>query len=227
MSRVLVYQHIPKCGGTAFREACGRMFPVLHEPKCGEGPFREADGGGASAMNGLLADLSLGEAEIVMITGHYVHDGVRPWERFAEWRESGQELELLTVLREPLGRVISSFNFRKQRERKVPQTLEDWVGRKRNTQARYLGYDGGSAEEFLQRYGFVGITEQLQVSVDLLAVQLGCESTEVEQTNVTSRKQAELSAELVDKFRERNELDYKLYEAGLAWLDGARECLNL
>lgn len=227
MSKVLVYQHIPKCGGTAFREACGRMFPVMHEPKCGEGPFREADGGGASVKIGLAADPSLGDEGILMITGHYVHDGVRPWERFADWRETGQKLEWLTVLREPLARVISSFKFRKQRDRKVPQTLESWVERKRNTQARYLGFEEGSAEQFLERYCFVGITEQLQGSVDLLAAQLACESTKVELANVSTGERAELAPGVVEKFRERNDLDYQLYEAGLAWLEGARKRLNL
>lgn len=217
MSKLLVYQHIPKCGGTAFREACGRMFPVTHELL--------PDRNDAPVWDQFVADVPdprVTTARVVMVTGHYVHDGVRPWDRFASMRAAGGDLEWLTVLREPLDRVISSFYYRQQRDAKVPQTLEDWVKRKRNTQARYLGYSGGGAKEFLSRYSFVGITERLQESVNVLAKRVGCGSTDVGRANVTTRKRAELGSGLAEKFRERNDLDYELYTAGLQWLDGAK-----
>lgn len=222
VSKVLVYQHIPKCGGTAFREACGRMFPVTHELL--------PDRSDAVAWDGFAANVPDPQVEgerVVMITGHYVHEGVRPWERFAPLRDAGGNVEWLTVLREPLDRVISSFYYRQQREAKVPHTLEDWVKRKRNTQSRYLGYEGGGAANFLDRYVFVGITERLQESVGVLAAQLDCVATDVGRANVTTRKRAELAPGLAEKFRERNELDYELYEAGAAWLEAASKKAKL
>ncbi len=222
MSRVLVYQHIPKCGGTAFREACGRMFPVTHELL----PDRKDEGAWGEFV-GNVPDPRTAADPVVMVTGHYVHDGVRPWERFAEMQNAGGEWEWMTVLREPLDRVISSFYYRQQRDAKVPQTLEDWVKRKRNTQARYLGYAGGGAAEFLERYSFVGITESLQGSVNVLAARLGRDSTDVGRANVTTRERAKLAPGLAEKFRERNTLDYELYEAGVAWLEAERKRLKL
>lgn len=197
---VLIFQHVPKCGGTAFREACARMFPVEHELFGDEQP---------PPVPSLAPGLGLR-----MVTGHYIHDGLRPRERFGAALDA-PHVRLITVVRDPLSRAISAYNFRRQRNRKSPPEIRRWLENRANPMARFLGC-GEDVGAWLAKMDFVGVNEALQDSVDLLAAMLGLTPASVETVNVTKKRSEEaVSGETREIFRQNNSLDYALYKAAL------------
>lgn len=203
-----IYQHVPKCGGTSFRSACGHFFTGIHEIP----PAREdVEAWGAFLRN--KVDFST-LAPDTMISGHLIHNGVRPRERYAEEIARGG-VRILTVLRDPMARLISGYMYATQRGKKLPP-LEDRLRKAENPISRYLGFDGGDPVSYLESFFLVGITEHLQDTIDLLAASLGRSSVEVPKENVTvERKKPEVTPETAEKFLEKNKRDYALYNAGL------------
>jgi len=73
----------------------------------------------------------------------------------------------------------------------------------------------------LGKYYFVGVLEYFQESIDYLAGLLGKPASTALHRNKSGRRKNErdfLSKELIDKFRQENELDYLIYEYCLARL---------
>lgn len=206
---VYIYQHVPKCGGTSFRTACRSFFTEVHEV-----PPKKDDPEAWEAFRRNKVDFAtLGPDTI--ITGHLIHDGVRPRERYAQ-EIAGADVKILTVLREPLSRMVSGYAYATQLGKNLPVTLDQRLRKAKNPMSRYLGFDGTDAGTFLKSFFLVGLTEHLQATVDLLAKSIGKESVEVPRVNVSKdRAKLEVSPETAAVFRANNARDYELYETAV------------
>ncbi len=206
-----IYQHVPKCGGQAFRLACENHFDLLLEKPPGKA---NAEAWQAFVKNKVdFATLT----DRTMICGHLIHDGVRPRERYAAEIAQGN-VRILTVLREPMERAISAYFYRQRQGKPTVATVQEHLGSVRDPMAHHLGWKDGAARTFLETYFFVGVTEYLQMSIDLLSHLIGEPTVQVPVNNVTKRKPYELTADAVELFRRNNPRDYALYDASVALL---------
>lgn len=203
---VYIYQHIPKCGGTSFRTACASYFTEIREIVPGKAEVEAREAFKKSRIDFATAPDNL------LISGHFIQDGVRPPDRYGEEIANGQ-VRLITVLREPLARVISGFYYAAEQGRERPIPIDKRLARAKNTLCKFLGCsDDDDIPTFLDRYVLVGITEYLQATSDMLGRSVGKEPVEVPRVNVTREKKKEVvEPELEAIFKENNARDYELY----------------
>lgn len=206
---VYIYQHVPKCGGTSFRSACARFFTEIHEV-----PPKKDDPEAWESFQRNKVDFSTLPTDTI-VTGHLIHDGLRPRERYAQ-EIAGGGVHVITVLREPLSRMISGYTYALQLGKNLPVTLDQRLRKAKNPMSRYLGFDGQDAGAFVKSFFLVGLTEHLQTTIDLLANAVGKETVEVPRVNVTKeRAKPEIAEETVTVFRANNARDYELYETAV------------
>ena len=128
---------------------------------------------------------------------------------------------LITLLREPVSRLVSAFNQVNQYSK--PTTFSEYIDRyhEQNHQSRWLGFDGRDPE-FLQRnFSAVGITERFDESMLLFRYCLGLGLEDVlyvrQRSDGEKRlKTADLSQEAIDEIRALDWLDVILYEQAQA-----------
>ena len=124
---------------------------------------------------------------------------------------------LITLLREPVSRLVSGFNHANHYNR--PMTLSDYVENhhERNHQSNWLGFDGRDPDFLKNNFSAVGITERFDESMLLFRHCLGFALEDmlyVRQRSNVDRKLnvADLSQETINEIREIDWLDVKLYE---------------
>ncbi|MCT8161683.1 sulfotransferase family protein [Pseudoruegeria sp. SHC-113] len=144
--------------------------------------------------------------------------------------------QTVTILRDPLERMISNYYFRRLKADKIPQfrasakmTLEDflsgWPYEDPNMGPPMAAFMPqpctlNNYTDLLEEY-FValGVTEQLDRSLDVFARAFGFERAtgDLKHVNAAPRDTQPLGINL-DDFRERARLDYALYDYAAAWL---------
>ena len=114
---------------------------------------------------------------------------------------------------------LSLYRYAKKRKTGLYNTvnkLEDHVFSGSNYLAGRFPATLENYKEVIDRYFFVGILEQAQASLDILAQLLGKPSQKFPWENATRNNTGpasdELSDELVAKFRAQNSLDYLVYD---------------
>lgn len=206
-----IYQHVPKCGGKSFRQACQNYFHLVVErpPK-----MQDAEQWAAFLQNKVDFDAL---PEDTMICGHLIKDGIRPRERYAE-EFATRNGRVVTVLREPRERAVSSYFFAKQQGKPFEGSVDDRLLTMKNPMAKFLGFQGGDVDAFLQEYFLVGVTEYMQQSIDLFVHLIGKEPIEAPRVNVTKVKENNLLPSTIEVFEKNNDLDYALYRGALRLL---------
>jgi Wzt-like putative exopolysaccharide export protein/galactose-3-O-sulfotransferase len=203
----LLFLHIPKTAGTALRELLARWF----------GPDRVT----RNLPSTPLRDALVRHARFDVICGHLTaeHGDVLPTDRLC-----------VTVLREPIDRFVSYFYFRKFDAQQSPidarvrhHELDAYVDslgaadlgelNLQTTMLYPLGTDTmailpwtervAAAMRALERFDHVGVQEEIDDLVCMLAARLGREGVALERANVTSRRQA--AAEIPSATRRRLE----------------------
>lgn len=208
---IYIYQHVPKCGGKSFRQACRNYFNLVVER-----PPQVAETEKWAAF--LRDKVDFGALpEDTMICGHLIKDGIRPRERYAE-EFARREVRVVTVLREPRERAVSAYFFAKQQGKSFEGTVDDRLASMKNPMAKFLGFKGGDVDAFLREYFFVGVTEHMQQSLDLFARLLGRDRIEAPRVNVTKVKENKLQPGTAELFEKNNDLDYALYRGAVKLL---------
>ena len=206
--------HIPKCGGTSFEAVLKKWFSnklLLHYWNSRKDKLPQK------------YDLSAG----MCVHGHF--------ERF---RGSGvldyypQVTQWFTIVRDPFQHFVSHyFYIKKNREKlkKQPSMKHqriladpnyDLKTHLESTHSYLLAHfpKDITMENYQQilteRYLYIGITEDLQNTVDQLAVILGFPSVKVPVKNESIRDE-ELSDSLEAEFRQKHPLEYAIYEFAL------------
>lgn len=218
--KVVIYQHVRKCAGQSFAKACSRWFEMRKDQ-----PERWASAEEVTNFTKSPLDLNA-LPEKTMLYGHLTRDGIRPLERYGAEFDAGV-FTLITVVRDPLEQAISSYFYRIRNGKPWGEPLDIWLRRRRDNICKFLGVrcDGGLITP--NPFAFIGVTEQLQQSLDILAHMTGNSRVEVERVNVTPRDDFEISDETREIFRERNRMDQALYEYSCDRLTATAEAFGL
>ena len=206
----LISIHVPKCGGTSFRSVLEQWFgaslyPHYFEKRLNEMPRRHEIRGG------------------ICIHGHF-----NKREKIGVMDYYPEADQFILILRDPFEMAVSRYFFTKglgenwfRNGKPVPPMREQFcdVGDylKRYRERRYVtnllphevtldNYE----EMFEEYFVYVGITEDLQTSVDVLAQRLGFPSVPVERLN-TSVYDEEVTEEMREEFVRNHPLQYAIY----------------
>jgi hypothetical protein len=221
---VFCFVHIPKAAGTTLQDIVVRQFR-------GGKAFRFI---GTPAQAAEFQNLPQQERDRYdLLTGH-VHFGIHEW--------SGRPPLYLTMLRDPVDRVISHYYFalsqpthymyRIIRERNL--TLKDYAATRAtveldNDQVRWLTTTphrdiptGKVPRRLLDEakwnlenaFSCIGLTERFDESLACMQAAFGWKDVSYERRNVTRERPplAEISQDTLDAIREVNALDAELYE---------------
>ena len=157
-----LFVHVPKAAGTSFRLAVEGLFPerVVYDYGARNEDTSELIREHVYAKPDLLALRdALVEAQIAMLGGH-IH--------YQHYAEIFPPDRVLTIVREPIGRVISEFHHM-QRHYGFSGTLLEFAGRPRERDKQTRVLRGGELSEF----AFVGIMERYHESLRMLKDRLG------------------------------------------------------
>lgn len=215
----ILFLHIPKTGGTAVKKALKKEFkPNEVQLIYGLNNFRSG-----------VRDFASNKKKLAI--GHF------GWE--SDMEGMFKNTFKMTFLRHPVARVISHYwHFQRSPHEGdqylVGMSFEDFLETPfaQNWQTKRLGgalYDSSLSDDFCfaealknveSRFDFVGITEEMEKSAELLSQKLSLDIGPVKQKNVNPEKAKE--QEMAEKYGEailaKNQLDLQLYQVGLSRL---------
>lgn len=205
---LLIFSHIPKTAGTTIRRVIDSQYDkqkIIRFPQLDK-----------------LSEEELERADVLY--GHC---------RFGVHRRFNKSFSYITMLRDPVERIISTYYFalRSQNNRmheKVTSMsftefiLEETKNERSpmvNHQTRFLSGekkpDLEKAKEHLHQYYTVaGLTEMFDESIFLMKKYLGWKEIDYTSSNVTANrpKQGEFPTGTIELIKEKNRLDFDLYD---------------
>jgi hypothetical protein len=123
---------------------------------------------------------------------------------------------LFTFIRDPLEVSLSLFRYEKKNHRNKTVSLEQHLSLRPNYLANIFPVSRDNYKDILDRYFFIGILEEGQAGLDLFAKLVGKERLDMPRLNQTKldykSSETTLAKDLVQKFRDENELDYLIYD---------------
>ena len=200
-----IFHHIMKSGGSSVVLALYKWFKIIFDHT--EDP------------NGIYRDIN----EYVnykinlenvysdsCIVAHFQFNGLLLSQRYPEAIIRNKEFRLFTFVRDPLELVISLYYYSKS---SINTTLEKYLNEKKNYLANLFPCNDLNYKEVLDRYFFIGIVERMQESFDKLAELAGNEKVTLPFVNKSDKDEqiSKLSEEFIRKYKEKNELDYRIY----------------
>ena len=212
----ILFLHIPKTGGTAVKKALKKEFkPNELQLIYGLDSFKSG-----------VRDFASNKKKLAI--GHF------GWE--PDMKGMFKNTFKMTFLRHPVARVISHYwHFQRSPHEGdqylIGMSFEDFLETPfaQNWQTKRLGgglYDNSVSDDMCfaealenveSRFEFIGITEEMEKSAVLLRQKLSLEIGVIKQKNVNPEKAKE--QEMAEKYGEailvKNQLDLKLYEAGM------------
>ncbi len=241
MEPVIVFNHIPKCYGTSMRKYF-RQFTTPH-------PDYVATFDSNENFDDLPYDPRTLCAEDFLL-GHFNSPGKHLVDRYPETL-SNPRFRLFTFLREPLEMQTSLFYYTLRKKPHVAEknpdrfaSLEAYLRKTHNSMAASFPCTTENYLKVLGRYFFVGVADQVELSMKILVdrvatifdeaaptrsverVRMGLAAVREqglphENKSARDQQQQALSEETLAIFRERNQLDYALYDHAVSALEKA------
>lgn len=152
------------------------------------------------------------------ISGHFGHEGYSIDKRypqvFSGFRAS-KRYRAFMFLRDPLAMRCSLFRHELKMAKSQHTELADAILPFNNYYARIINVTESNWQQRLDQYFFIGIADDLQLSFDLLAQSIGKPAIMLPTSNATKRSPGSssdsLSSAQISKFKELNQLDYKIF----------------
>ncbi|MEP2770525.1 MAG: hypothetical protein ABJH05_00145 [Fulvivirga sp.] len=213
---ILISQHIPKCGGSSFDNILRKWF--------GLGFFTHYYNHKRQKPAKRIPFVNwFSNFKPVCVHGHFdkEKDGKGIFDYYPE------TTQIITFLRDPLEVQLSMYFYMRKlisegslywqgeqiKEMKYGGDIDAWVEQRPLYMLRFLpeGINSSNYKEILQKYFVhIGIVEEFQQSVDVLAKKLGKQSVEVPLENTTKRDLNPSNAS-VKVFEENHKLEYNIY----------------
>ncbi|MFH1539679.1 MAG: sulfotransferase family 2 domain-containing protein [bacterium] len=229
---VLVYVHIPKCGGTTLSEAMRANYNPWRILSSGAGRHRP-DGGITNFEEGYSP-----ETEYVKRTLKKMRDYIECFTGHVPYgvhKHIERECQYVSFVRDPVKRVWSGYNYdiiffggRSKVLRKygmdIRKALEDEYFPFCNDQTRMLlgspdrdlGPDAGERviEHIEKNFYFIDVLDRFEQGLHTLINEFGWKNIEYKDKNVSEYEKVpgEPDEDIVELIREKNRHDIKLYE---------------
>ncbi len=221
-SRPLVSLHIPKCAGTSFQAVLRtwfgrRLYDHYLDEKTGKPARRHR-------LKSRLSPTRWKHG--VCVHGHF--NKRRPGSALREYYPEVDQF--ITVLRDPFevhlsqyfwGRRLGEYRFRDGESKPLPPTeeydLDHYLAERRSFLLLHIPFDltlENYKSVIEENYVYVGIAEDLQTSVDVLAGKLGFQPVKIDRMNVSKRNE-DAPEQARQDFKDRHPLEYAIYEYAL------------
>jgi len=201
MSKIVVFHHIPKCGGNSVNYCLQDWFNIKRD-------YRSDNRNNEFAAPINPHDLVEGDC----LSGHWDIQGYYLHQRYPEVFEKSR-FRLFSFLRDPLSVRLSLFRHEKKIGILGKNVLaKDIILSRPNYIANRFPLTKDNYVEILNRYEFIGILERGQESLDKLAKLYGKPRVEISKRNTTQIKEdSYITTDDINRFKELNQLDYKIY----------------
>lgn len=207
------FHHLMKCGGTSLVYALHNWFNIIFDH--------------FGAPNGIYSGINdyykykLNTDNLVSdtcIVAHFQNDGVFLMQRYPEVLLKPNEYRAFLFVREPMGFMTSLYYYGRK---SIKGSLENYLKGHSNYMANLIPCDINNYKEVIDSYFFVGIVERMQESFDKLADIVGKKRIKLPYVNKSEKDDqvSEMSPEFIEKFRQRNKLDYLIYNYCLEKLE--------
>ena len=212
----LISIHIPKCGGTSFNEVLTTWFGrrlLLH--------YSEDKDDTLPPRRRLRRWFGSGWRPRVCVHGHFnASRGFGPQDYYPQINQ------FITFLRDPLEIMASNFFFvRRLGDQSYRRGQRHSLDEKYDGPLDYLVRHPLFMMQFFpaemnldnyrsileERFVYVGITEDMQTSVNVLAKRLGLQPVQIAERNVSPRD-FEIPAWLKEQYRQQYPLEYAIYD---------------
>ncbi len=205
MNKQLLFIHIPKTAGTSFRQAAEKYFGKEHT-------FYDYTPNSVETSSQIINKIYNAKdpyAFYALLQNH-PHSFLSGHFPVVKYTALYETQNVVSFVRDPVSQVISHFNHFKTHSN-YKNTIEEFIlePRFQNIQSRML------ANKPLSLYGFLGITERYEESIELFNT---IYSTEIEVIHTNKKhKEAmnvgELDDELIGKIKKVNAKDIAFYES--------------
>ncbi len=216
-NQIPVFHHLPKCGGTSVLKLLSNWFSLVPD-------YRQ--NWTSSYQDRLNLDRLTPKH---CLCGHFELDGYHLAQRYPGLLENPR-FWVFTFIRDPLEVKMSLFRYETKNNVTKPRTIEKHLSTRKNYLASVLGVGRDDFKNVLDKYAFIGVLEESALSVELLAWLLKKNKTGLPWENRTldgkKRSQDALPDQIVQQFKEENELDYAIYNYAVERLKTLGEALK-
>ncbi|MGM0876126.1 MAG: sulfotransferase family 2 domain-containing protein [Bacillota bacterium] len=208
-NKLLIFMHIPKTGGVT-------LANILEKHSSKYVTYNYKQGGGLLPQGVCLLKDQLKTADA--LGGHFF---------FGAHRYLSRPCTYITMLRNPIERVISEYYFIRRRPQNPihnqvnKMSLEEYVDSNLapgNYQTIFACGDqvpnlNNAIENLNQFFSVVGITELFDQTIHLMQKQFGWKNVGYSKMNATANRPTEdqIPKEVLKKIKSKNELDFELY----------------
>lgn len=147
------------------------------------------------------------------VVSHFSHHGAFLSQRYPEILTKNEEIKTFIFVRDPLKFKISLYYYIRNQGRFQDIPLLNQLKFNRNFLSSLIPCDETNYKEVLDRYFFIGIVEHMQESFNKLAKLLNKKKLVIPVMNqsIKDEQTSQITPELIEKFKENNKLDYKVY----------------
>lgn len=233
MNRVFIFTHMIKNGGTTFSYLLEHYFWAhrIHTPKDAQDYFKKPELKTALERwmvrtDDFMRDYHRRKNRIDLVRGHF-----RVGEAGKHLWGDDREIKFLTFLRDPVKRFISHANY----EVDSLEMLEELAKHPEidfNHQTSFLSgcktakaqpEDLEPAKKFLAQQDFIGLTEDMENSIETFCKTFGFPMLSAEGRSQNIGPSRPIPQEVKDRIRELCHLDVQLYEYGMKLYNERKE----